>query len=106
MGAGSSGGQQSTLHNCPQPGKWAISVWDGADGTDTGQALATCGAGKVDFAYYIDPDTQDWLRYFVRRTGISDLLTLDDMQGLITHGTMSAPPPTATATPVGPVADS
>src|SRR3972149_10462046 len=83
IGAGSSQGQQGSLHNCPQPGKWAMSVWDGADGADTGQALATCGAGSVDSAYYIDPDTQVWLRYFVGRAGVSDLETLDSMQGLI-----------------------
>jgi hypothetical protein len=100
-----------TLHNCPEPGRWGISVWDGAGGTDTGQALATCGAGKVDFAYYIDPDTQDWLRYFAGRREISDLLALDDMHGFITHGTMGAPPSTPTATPtattthLGPAAD-
>jgi len=99
MGAGSSEGQEGALHNCPQPGKWAMSVWDGADGTDTGQALATCGAASVDSAYYIDPDTQVWLRYFAGRPQVSDLETLDSMQGLITHGAIAAAPSTATATP-------
>jgi hypothetical protein len=98
IGATSSQGQEGALHNCPQPGKWAMSVWDGTDGADTGQALATCGAGTVDSAYYIDPDTQVWLRYFVGRTEVSDLLTLGSMQGLITHGA-AATPPAATATP-------
>ena len=91
IGTGSTEAQQGTMHNCPQANKWAISVWDGADGTDTGQALATCGAGAVDFAYYIDPNTQAWWRYFVGRPAISNLLTLDDMQGVIAHGAVGAP---------------
>jgi hypothetical protein len=99
IGPGSSEAQQDAMHNCPQPGKWAISVWSGDDGTDTGQALATCGAGVVDFAYYIDPNTQAWSRYFVGRLEISNLLTLDDMQGVIAHSAMGAPPPAATPTP-------
>jgi hypothetical protein len=99
IGVSPSRGQEGTLHNCPQPGKWAMSVWDGADDTDTGQTLATCGAESVDSAYYIDPDTQVWLRYFVGRSEVSDLETLDSMQGLITHGAIAATPSTATATP-------
>ena len=87
------GAQQ--MHDCPQPGKWAISVWGGDDGTNTPQALATCGEGSVDFAYYIDPDTQQWLRYFLGRTEISNLPTLDNMQGVIAHGAAAAPPSTA-----------
>ena len=87
------GAQQ--MHDCPQPGKWAISVWGGDDGTNTPQALATCGEGSVDFAYYIDPDTQQWLRYFLGRTEISNLPTLDNMQGVIAHGAVGAQPSTA-----------
>jgi SagB-type dehydrogenase family enzyme len=98
-GTGSSESQQSAMHNCPQPGKWAISVWEGEDGTATDQALATCGEGAADFAYYIDPDSQGWLGYFVGRADISELPTLDNMQGLITHGAVSAPPPSVTPTP-------
>jgi uncharacterized protein YkwD len=96
---------------CPTAGKWSLAVWTGGDDTPIGQALATCGAGTVDFAYYIDPDSEDWLRYFVGHTEISDLLALDDMQGVIVHGTVSAPPSTPTATPTAaappaePVAD-
>ena len=99
VGPGSTRAQQDTMHNCPQPGKWAISVWDGQDGADTGQALATCGASVVDFAYYIDPTTQAWSRYFVGRLEISNLLTLDSMQGVITHGAVGPAPPAATPTP-------
>jgi hypothetical protein len=98
IGTGSSEAQQDAMQNCPQAGKWAISVWSGDDGTDTGQALATCGTGVVDMVYYIDPDTQAWSRYFVGRVDISNLLTLDDMQGVITRGAMVGPPPAATPT--------
>jgi hypothetical protein len=76
-----------TMHNCPPAGKWAISVWNGADGTDTGQALATCGEGKVDFAYYVDPQTQTWERWFPGQPEINSLTTLDHMQGIIALGT-------------------
>jgi hypothetical protein len=98
IGPGSSEAQQDGMHNCPQPGKWAISVWGGADGTDTGEALAACGQEAVDVAYYIDPDTQQWLRYFAGQAEISTLLTLDNMQGVIAHRAVGAPPPTPTPT--------
>lgn len=98
-GSGSSEAQQGAMHNCPQPGKWAISVWQGEDGTATGQALATCGEGAADFAYYIDPDSQAWLGYFVGRPEISELPALDGMQGVVAHGAASAPLPTVTPTP-------
>jgi len=92
----SSHGQDGAMHNCPQAGKWAISVWGGADSTETGQALATCGAGAVDAAYYLDPDTQQWLGYFVGYAEISTLLTLDNRQGVIALGGAAVP----TVTPV------
>jgi len=90
-GPSSSQAQDGALRNCPQPGKWAISVWDGADGTDTGQALATCGEGAVAVAYYIDPYTQLWSRWFVGWPEVSDLQALNDMQGIIALGADSAP---------------
>ena len=99
LAAGSSEAQQDGMHNCPQAGKWAISVWDGADATETGEALATCGEVTVDFAYYLDPEANGWLGYFEGHVDISQLLTLDDMQGIIAHGAMAAPVPTPTATP-------
>jgi hypothetical protein len=104
LGQSSSEAQQDAMHNCPQPGKWAISVWDGADGTETGQALATCGAVPVDFAYSLDPATNNWHSYFLALPAGSTLQTLDDMQGIVAHGAVSAPAvtatPAATATPV------
>jgi len=91
------GAGEAAMHNCPQAGKWAISVWDGPDGSETGEALATCGAGGVDFAYYLDPGTNAWLGYFEGQPEISKLLTLDNMQGIIAHRAMGAPAPTPTA---------
>jgi len=32
---GPSQAQQGAMQNCPQAGKWAISVWSGDDGTET-----------------------------------------------------------------------
>jgi hypothetical protein len=84
---------------CPHAGKWAISVWDGADGTSTGQALATCGAGAVAAAYALDPQTQMWLRYFDGRPGISNLLAIDHSQGVLALGALAGP--TATPAPDG-----
>ena len=91
IGPGSTGAQQDSMYNCPQPGKWAISVWDGSDGTDTGQALAACGQEIVDVAYYIDPDTQQWLRYVAGQAGFSNLLTLNDNQGMLARGSAAVP---------------
>jgi len=89
---------QEMLFTCPHPGKWVISVWLGQDNTDTGQALATCEQ-EIDFAYHLDPETQNWLRYFTDIPEISNLLTLNNMQGIITHGT-EEPVPTPTPAPI------
>ena len=99
LGPGVSEAQQDTMHNCPQPGKWAISVWSGADDTDVGQALDTCGAGSVDAAYHLDPQTQGWSRWFAGQPGLSTLASLDNMQGVIARGSAMAPPPTPSPTP-------
>jgi len=98
---GSSEAQTGSMHNCPQAGKWAISVWEGPDGTDTGQALATCGAGAVSVAYYLDPQTGGWLGWFAGRPEISNLTTLNDLQGVLALGSASAPvaTPTPASTP-------
>jgi len=84
LATGSSQAQSGTMHNCPPPGQWAISVWDGSDGTDTGQALATCG--DVAVAYWLDPQTRGWLWYSPERVGMSNLLTLSNGQGIIALG--------------------
>ena len=80
------GGQQGSMHNCPQPGRWAISVWSGDDGTDPEQAFASCGALAVQAAYYIDPETQSWLRWFAGRQEISNLTAVNDMQAVLALG--------------------
>jgi hypothetical protein len=82
---------------CPQPGKWAISVWSGASGTPTDQALASCATSSVAAAYWIEPQTQAWKRYFHGRPDISNLTTLDEMQGVIALGVGPTPSPTPMA---------
>jgi hypothetical protein len=99
IGPGSSEAEQGAMHNCPQPGKWAISVWDGPDGTETGQALDTCGEGAVAAAYYLDPQTQGWSRWFAGQPQMTTLATLNNVQGVIALGAMGAPPPSPTPTP-------
>jgi len=95
LGAGPSEAQQGAMHNCPLAGKWAISVWDGDDGTETEQALATCGDDAVEAAYYLDPATQVWLRWFAGHSEVSNLSTVNDIQGVLALGSAQAP-----ATPV------
>lgn len=99
LGTGASHAVDATMHNCPQPGKWAISVWEGADGTDTGQAFATCGEGAVIAAYDLDPQTQGWSYWFAGQPGLSTLLTLDKGQGVLALGSLEAPV-TPTTTPI------
>jgi hypothetical protein len=98
LGPGVSEAQQGTMHNCPQAGKWAISVWEGDDDTDTGQALDTCGAGAVAAAYSLDPQTGAWSRWFAGKPEVSNLPPLADMQGVLALGAAGAPPPAATPT--------
>jgi len=93
LGPGASQAEDATMHNCPQPGKWAIAVWGGDDGTDADQALATCGEGAVVAAYSIDPQTQAWSRWFVDQPGISTLSTLNKWQGVLALGSFEPTPP-------------
>ena len=74
------------MEGCPEPGKWAISVWNGATGTSPADALATCSAVSVAAAYWIDPQSQVWKRYFDGRADISNLADLRELQGLLTLG--------------------
>ena len=90
MGIGSSGAQQGAMQDCPQPGNWSIAVWDGPSGTDTESALDTCADTTVVAAYYLDPETQGWLRWFAGRPEISNLSTLDELQGMLALGTAPA----------------
>jgi Tol biopolymer transport system component len=77
--------------NCPPANKWAIAVWDGPD-TPVGEALDACGEGAVDSAYYIDPESQQWLRFLAGRPELSNLEALGEMQGVIVHGNSEAQP--------------
>jgi Tol biopolymer transport system component len=74
------------LVGCPQPGKWAISVWNGPLGTPADQAFATCPDVTVAAAYRIDPDSQTWERYLADRPQISDITTLESYDGVLTFG--------------------
>jgi len=84
-------GARGQVHNCPFADSWSISVWDGLDDTPTGEALALCGEGAVSAAYSLDPATGGWWRYFPDHVELSNLGTLDDMQGIIALGSGSAP---------------
>lgn len=77
---------ENRMEGCPEPGKWAISVWNGATGTPPSEALATCSSVRVAAAYWIDPQSQAWQRYFDGRSDISNLADLRALQGLITLG--------------------
>jgi hypothetical protein len=86
LGPGVSQADDATMHNCPQPSRWAVVVWGGDDGTNADQAFATCGEGAVVAAYDLDPQTQGWLRWFADQPGISTLSTLNKWQGVIALG--------------------
>ena len=62
------------MYDCPRPDMWAISVWLGDPAAAIEEALATCLTG-VAAAYWIDPYSQIWSRYFAGRPDISDLKT-------------------------------
>jgi len=102
LGPGVSQADDATMHNCPQPGSWAIAVWGGDDGADPGEAFATCGDGAVLAAYGLEPQTGGWLGWFAGRPGLSTLSKLDDMQGVLALGSATGPvvTPTPTPTPV------
>jgi competence protein ComEC len=97
MTTGSSQAQQGAMQNCPQAGKWAISVWSGDEGIGAEQAFATCDDAGVAVAYTIDLDTQQWSRWFADRPELNTLTTLDDMQGVLALGAFQ---PTPTITPI------
>ena len=99
LGPGVSQADDATMHNCPQPGRWAIAVWGGDDGADPGEAFATCGEGAVLVAYDLDPQTGGWLGWFAGRPGMSTLSKLDDMQGVLALGSATGPVVTPTLTP-------
>jgi hypothetical protein len=89
--------QAGGVENCAQAGKWAMSTWSGPDDADAAQAMATC-TGGVEAAYWLNPETQSWLRYVRGAPDVSNLVTLNRMQAFYTLG--SAVPPIVTPTPV------
>jgi hypothetical protein len=105
-GAGLKEAVADTMLGCPQPGKWAISVWSGASGTATDQAVASCVDAPVAAAYWIDPQTQEWKRYFDGRPDISNLTALEETQGVIALGRGPGPTPTPTESPMATPAQS
>jgi len=88
--------QAGRVENCPQAGKWAMSTWNGPDNADAAQALATCPGG-VEAAYWLNPDTQGWLRYLRGLPDVSNLGAFGHMQAFYALG--STVPPTVTPTP-------
>jgi DMSO/TMAO reductase YedYZ molybdopterin-dependent catalytic subunit len=95
----SSEAQQDAVRNCPQAGKWAISVGSDDHGTDAGQALATSGTGATAAASYLVPETQAWQRWFAGRPEVSTLGMPDDTQGVVAPGAVVGSGPTPTPTP-------
>lgn len=92
------------MANCPQEGKWAVSVWRSIDGTSADEAFAECGEGAVLAAYHLDPETQEWYRWFPGRADINTLESLDRWQGVWTLGGVpveqkALPSPTQMPTP-------
>jgi hypothetical protein len=80
-----SGPSPGDMRNCPNAGKWAMSAWGGPHGTDAEDALATCKE-VIALAYYLDPETQTWLRYVHDRPELTTLDTLDNLQGVFALG--------------------
>jgi len=91
-GVSPAGGNAFQLVNCPQSGKWAISTWDGPNDTTIAEAVGTCPDTSVAAVYWLDPQTQGWLRWVDGRPEISNLTTVDDMQGILTLGRSTTPP--------------
>lgn len=87
---------QDTMRNCPPQDKWAISVWDGPTGVYTGEAMATCGGVRA--VYSLDPETQAWQRWFPERPELSNIDTLDALQGMFVLGSVGVSTGTLTAT--------
>lgn len=72
----------ATMHNCPDEGQWAISVWTGEE-TDASEALGTCG--NIEVAYALTP-TGAWERYIAGVPEVNTLETIDQYQGVIALG--------------------
>ena len=71
---------------CPAAGRWSLAVWSGADDTPTLDALATCTAVPVEAAYWLDPESQGWLRFVDGYPQFTNLTTLGNLQAVMLLG--------------------
>jgi len=94
-GHGASQAQDGAMFDCPWLGEWTMAVWHGPDNTDVGQAVETCGEGRIAAAYRIDPETQAWEHWFADWPEASNLLRLDNGQAVLVLGNPSWFPPTS-----------
>ena len=78
---------------CPTPGKWSLAVWSGGDDVPTAEALATCTPVSVEAAYWLEPETQAWRRYFAGHPEFNSLPALDNLQGILALGAQPTPAP-------------
>ena len=78
------------MQSCPVAGMWSIAVWDGESGTAAADALATCSEDGVAAAYSLNAQTGVWSRWFAANPGVSDLTSLDNMQGVLALGETAA----------------
>jgi hypothetical protein len=74
------------MRSCPLPGRWAMAVWDGPDSTDVGAALDTCGVWQADAAYWLNPETGGWERWFRDRPELSTFPKLAFLATVIVSG--------------------
>lgn len=74
----SSDARQDAIQNRPPAAKW---VSTGDDGSDAGQALATCGSGAIAATHYLIPETQAWQPWSAGRPEVSTPGTPNDMLG-------------------------
>jgi serine protease len=103
--AGGAGQESDQMVNCPEAGKWSIAVWDGPADTDTESAIDTCADTTVLAAYYLDPETQGWLRWFAGRPEISNLQSLGELRGVLALGGAAAGAAAAAAETLGAAQD-
>ena len=87
---GRSAAQTGSMHDCPLAGRWSIAVWDGASGSEAGDALSTCGEDAVAAAYSLNPQTGAWLRWFAGKPDVSNLVALAHMEGVLALGGTAA----------------
>jgi hypothetical protein len=77
------------MRGCPLPNRWSLAVWDGPDGTDIEEALATCVGwddAVVDVVYAFHPETGEILHYISGHPEISTLEKVDSGWGLMPKG--------------------